>query len=192
MFDYDYTEFQERWRSRYPEDVHGWAEWHAAGDLADWRAPTLPRRRWTPTGDQGPRFFISHKREDLPLARSVARRVSQAGFHYWLDAEDPDLQALGMSEEDEGIAIASVIEMALINSTHVIAITTKISLGSQWIPYEYGRVREDSLFSVVAASFLDSDITPEELPEYRHLGATIEDESMVVPWCQLAAITDIP
>jgi hypothetical protein len=37
---------------------------------------------------------------------------------------------------------ACVIEMALLNCTHVVALVTPESVPSRWIPYEYGNVKE--------------------------------------------------
>ena len=84
--------------------------------------------------------------EAVDLARRVAEIASEEAFEYWLDVENPDLGRLSgrthLTEEGERLAVASVIEMALINSSHLVAVMTQRTRESRWVPYEYGRVRD--------------------------------------------------
>ena len=92
-----------------------------------------------------PRLFVSHRKADKDCALRIAEIAAQNGFAYWVDVLDPDLQALSKSTIAGSLiplVTACIIEMALINCTHVIACMTPHSRGTLWIPYEYGRITE--------------------------------------------------
>lgn len=91
-----------------------------------------------------PRVFISHRRVDEKLARRAAWLASNgAGVRFWLDVIDlaqamtplaaaiakrfPNAQVQRMVL---GFVQASVIEMALVNCTHVLALVTDQTQGS--------------------------------------------------------------
>ncbi|MDQ2963251.1 MAG: toll/interleukin-1 receptor domain-containing protein [Pseudomonadota bacterium] len=93
---------------------------------------------------------MSHRRDDVDYAERIAYLAAQRGLQYWLDIHDPALAAAnraGLPSPAKEVLIAAVIEMGLLNSTHVIAVHTKNSDGSKWIPYELGRVKQRRLFS---------------------------------------------
>jgi hypothetical protein len=76
-----------------------------------------------------------------------------------LDILDPKLKnmkQLNLSPQDEAIAIASIIEMGLLNCLHVVATMTPQTRGSLWIPYEYGRVKDVPPVSIQAPSWSHS------------------------------------
>jgi TIR domain len=91
------------------------------------------------------RVFVSHRAADAPLARTIAQIVANTGYGYWLDVEDPVLLWANnqpVQSPAYEILVAAIIEIALLNSSHVIAAMTPNSAGSKWIPYEYGRAKE--------------------------------------------------
>jgi hypothetical protein len=76
-----------------------------------------------------PRVFVSHRMVDAAYAERIAWLASQkAGLEYWLDVHDPVLRlagtALPSGHPVYAITIAAIIEMALLNCTHVIAAHT--------------------------------------------------------------------
>ena len=107
----------------------------------------------------------------------MARVVSQCGFHFWLDVLDPQLPGLTL-----GVQIAAVIEMALLNCTHVIAMETSNSPGSAWIPYEYGRVKTNVLYSIQAGCWVQPGVQPLALAEYYLLGEVTRTENDIKVW----------
>lgn len=74
-----------------------------------------------------PRVFISHRQADTDYAKRIAQLAEQKNFEYWLDVFDPRLQSLSgatYSKDQMAILTAGIIEMALINCTHVLAVMT--------------------------------------------------------------------
>jgi hypothetical protein len=118
--------------------------------------------------------FISHRQSDWSLAKDVARVVTNTGRDYWLDIHDPTLQWANKKVTSLGsvagaILLAAIIEIALLNSTHVIALHTVNSAGSAWIPYELGRAKARKIFSSQAAGWFVQPILPSSCAEYIHL-----------------------
>jgi len=91
------------------------------------------------------RVFISHSRHDLDKAQDIARIVRHVGWNYWLDVEDPNLRmvnaTISQGSMKYALAVAAIIEFALLNCTHVISVLTDKTLKSTWVPYEFGRVK---------------------------------------------------
>lgn len=55
--------------------------------------------------------------------------------------------------------------------------------GSQWVPYEYGRLKEATLVALNAASWWDTTtLQVGDLPEYLHLAPILEDEPKIRSW----------
>jgi hypothetical protein len=142
-----------------------------------------------------PRVFISHRRCDLKLALQVAYEAHLSSFDYWLDVIDlaqdrpPHVQTLeaslgrSLSDLEFGILTAAIIEMALLNSTHVVAIMTGATAGSQWVPYEYGRVKQRMPAAENAVTWRDKGTLPlKSLPEYLHLSPVCAKRSELHTW----------
>lgn len=133
---------------------------------------------------QCPRLFISHRMADFGYAERIAWLASQHGWDYWLDVHDPGLAAINsltLSPKSKALAVALIIEVALLNCTHVLATITNNSPGSAWIPYEYGRVKPNSVASGLASCWLHPlhAITP---AEYMNLGPIFPDELAICTW----------
>jgi hypothetical protein len=117
------------------------------------------------TGPTRPCLFVSHRRIDVRPALRIAYLVCQQGFDYWLDVLDPTLIGVpAPTAEQEAAATAAVIGMALLNSSHVIAVMTMNTKGSEWVPYEYGRVKAPLAASLQAACWVDKTLAGSALP----------------------------
>jgi hypothetical protein len=120
-----------------------------------------------------PRVFVSHRRADVDYAERIAWLAARkAGLDYWLDVHDPVLvyatTAIPATYWLYPYLIAGIIEMALLNCSHVIAAHTPPRPGggpwipSQWIPYEFGRAKSRSVYSTRAAGWFHPCVRPPE------------------------------
>lgn len=120
--------------------------------------------------------FLSHRHADKGIAEDLAKEIERrTSFRVWLDVWDPMLSvlpSLNLSRRQEALLIAHTIEMGLLNSDGVIALITTASKGSDWIPYEYGRIKENTIYAHEAASASHVPIT--DLPDYMLLGEVHE------------------
>ena len=127
-----------------------------------------------------PRVFISHRQDDVHPARRIAWLATRARFEYWLDVEEPRLA--GLQPSADTLLVACLIELALLNCSHVLAVITDRTRGSMWVPYEYGRVKKLPAGSQAGCWLAPSVRVFPLTPEYLQLGVvtTIEDE--IVGW----------
>jgi hypothetical protein len=176
-----------------PPDVVGRGEWEAfvyalfnqspADVLARLKGIRTPNRPYPVR--RCPRVFVSHRQSDARRALRIAHLAHARGMEYWLDVINvpPSLPAVSLSAFNQAILIAAIIEMALINCTHVIAVLTRNTNGSQWVPYEYGRIKDDPPAAVTAACWHDTASLPaSDLPGYLHLGHIITGDAGVDRW----------
>jgi len=151
------------------------------------RAPAKPK--------PCPRVFVSHRQADQDAALRVAWLAWGKGFDYWLDivnlnpAHNQQIKMLETSlgrpltPFEKSVLLAAMIEMALLNCTHVIAVMTLQTAGSQWVPYEYGRMKDTSLLNKHTACWWDTTSLPQtDLPEYVHLAGVHEKENDILAW----------
>jgi TIR domain len=180
-----------------PTAVGAWEQF--IGDLqggqpSDWRAAYsefVLRVTNLHRGAKMPRVFVSHRQPDGKIAEQIAWQASQAGKDYWLDLHDAHLQwanqAIPQNHPLYGLIIAAIIEMALLNCTHVIATHTKNSLGSKWIPYELARAKGRNVVSGQAAGWFDPAWFPHNRPyesqgEYVVLAKILHKRAEVDHW----------
>jgi hypothetical protein len=192
MPDYDYSEFRNRPLSqRFPEWAIGWHLWREYGDggpetirpLLDALVLSRLSANWGTSPLACPRLFISHRQRDDRRARDIAVIARAAGFQVWLDVEDPLLTAMtGTPSASTALLTAAIIETALLNSTHVIAVMTTNTAGSKWVPYEYGRAKDSSMYSLQAACWIDSRVPQKDLGEYLLLGVTTRTDPEIERW----------
>lgn len=191
MANYDWREYRDRpWPNRFPSDTPGWEQWAQLAALD--RPPTLliEQRQRRAVRPRDPCLFVSHRQADVAPALRIAYLACQEGFDYWLDILDPSLAALptvgptGPTPQQSAAAIAAIIEMALLNSTHVVAVMTPNTKGSQWVPYEYGRVKEPAPVTLQAACWVAGSLIASTLPEYLYLGVITRTESELRSWLQ--------
>jgi hypothetical protein len=128
--------------------------------------------------------FISHRQADWERAEDVAKIIEGEGFNCWLDIHDPLLQwATPLAASPGGaVLIAAIIEIALLNSTHVIALHTSESRGSKWIPYELGRAKARSIFSKQAAGWFEDKDLLKTCGEYVYLAVQTFSDDHIRHW----------
>lgn len=183
MPSYDWREYAHRGLyNRFPIDALGASTWAEEIPLLIPGFETAPTRlmeqRAVRPQPRNPCVFISHRQADDQQARRIAFLAHQEGFNYWLDVLDPSLT--GLPPESDARIVAAIIEMALLNSTHVIAVMTGNTKGSEWVPYEYGRVKDPVPNSPQAACWISSALS--NLPEYLYLGAILKTEQEISAW----------
>jgi len=190
---YDYREYDTKtWVERYPVGLTGITEWREQRSGVNWQGfgPVKARLGAPARGAlTRPRIFVSHRRIDLAKAARIAWLADQEGFEFWLDALDSSLwqlQALvgtgTVSPHQKALATAAIIEMALLNSTHVIATMTINTQGSEWVPYEYGRAKDAKPITIKAGCWVDHTLSLGSLPEYLHLGKETRTEDDIRKW----------
>jgi len=136
--------------------------------------------------DRCPRLFISHRHADALYALRIAKLALDHRFAFWLDILDPSLLALGTTPPANPALLplltACIIEMALLNCTHVIACMTPNSPGSAWIPYEFGRIKDQRLITINTASWLHPAFPSPLFPDYLLLGEITQNEPQINRW----------
>ena len=169
---YQVQDFELERRSSFPDDAVGVKIWN---DLVEWLRTVnedipaeeielhLNKLRNFPKPSLEsvcPRVFISHKQIDEAEALRIANLASNEGFYYWLDVLDPNLAAPNVATPPVRLAIATamIIEMALLNCSHVLAVMTKHTKQSAWVPYEYGRVKDRSITSTQCSAWVKSTV----------------------------------
>ncbi|NUO51341.1 MAG: toll/interleukin-1 receptor domain-containing protein [Polyangiaceae bacterium] len=164
MPSFDYRQVPLLAPDRYPKWVVGSDQWaQQPGDILSLPLPPAPRLL-------PPRLFISHSQHDPDFAERIAWLADSRGFEYWLDIHDPLLSGGGPVPPR---VVASTIEIALINCTHLLAVYTKNAFGSVWVPYEYGRAKDrlgilsDSISAWIPTNSTDK---PSSVPDYLLLG----------------------
>jgi hypothetical protein len=135
--------------------------------------------------------FISHRQNNVDNALHIAWVATQADYDYWLDIHDPSLIGLNGAQipsPAKDILLAAIIEIALLNSTHVIALHTKYSIGplpnnvSKWIPYELGRAKVRQIRSEQAACWFDKHTPVSSCGEYVYLAKHTRTTTDISNW----------
>jgi hypothetical protein len=188
--DYDSWDLEQRgqaaldqWRERFPSWAIGYDEWRNRDVYEAINLPPLAERDNHFKMFRCPRVFVSYRHTDRAYALRVAWLANQCGFNFWLDVLDPVLTALGTSGltgQAAAVATARIIEMGLLNSSHVVAVMTNNTTGTMWVPYEYGRVKEAPPVSIQASAWLDRGLN--YTPEYLELGAKHFTEGDIRNW----------
>lgn len=196
MPDYDWRKFEQQPpRTRFPEWAKGWHLWREFGDgdraalerLLDALILYRVRAGWGTETLECPRLFITHQRNDEADARRIAKLAKALGYQIWLDVLDPVLVWLGRGQtglprDQEVLLTASIIETALLNSTHIIAVITPNTAASRWVPYEFGRAKDSSLHSLQAGSWIHSTVATQDLADYFFLGDRTTTDLEVKTW----------
>lgn len=185
----DYDAASAEWNDlvRYPQRAIGASEWAALPDLSGLSQENQESKalKWlrklqslSPPTRRCPRIFISHFAADRLLALKMARVVTECGFNFWLDVLDPQVKRLGTLPPS--ITTSAVIEMAMLNCTHVIAIRSASNPASRWIDYQFGRVRSRAAYSWQTGSWLTPEIpaTSDDLG----LGMITREKSAILTW----------
>jgi hypothetical protein len=64
----------------------------------------------------------------------------------------------------------------------VIALITTNTPGSKWVPYEYGRAKDSSMYSLQAACWIEAGVLKKDLGEYLLLSVTTETDAEIKDW----------
>lgn len=168
---------------RYPPWVDGLDLWRrtVVAPPSEFTPPVgLPTRHLT-----RPRLFVSYKSQDRHFALRLAYLAHLEGFEYWLDILDPALATGSGSQpssaKQRSILIATTIELALLNTSHLIAAVTANTSASKWVPYEYGRVKGRTVIAKDAASWIHVSAV-QSLPEYLYLCPIHVTEPQIRSW----------
>lgn len=156
---------------RFPDSAIGFGAWAELASMVEEPASADPGamldaflRMVDAAGQGGPpspgrasTLFISHQRRDVGFAERVAYLGCQAGLDYWLDIHDPVLRVatgtISPTDPRYPVIIAAIIEMALLNCSHIVAVHSDHSLKSRWVPYEFGRARDRRIRSFNSGSW---------------------------------------
>jgi hypothetical protein len=129
--------------------------------------------------------FISHQRADAYRGERIACLADHRSVDVWLDVHNPTLRWLNanpVSAPVRSLLIAAIVEIALLNSTHVIALHTASSLASRWVPYELARAKARGVTSAQAAGWFEDAKNPLKHGDYVQLAAMLFDEQEVFDW----------
>jgi hypothetical protein len=142
-----------------------------------------------------PTVFVSHQRLDAQWAESVAWMANDAYLDYWLDIHDPKLTAANasaLSPVAKSVLIAGIIEMALVNCTHVVSMQTVNAQRSRWVPYEFGRAKERRLLASNATSWFENGVTPGINGDFLFLAFCATTSTALEAWLKAAGATPPP
>ena len=192
MQSYDSNQFpgEGDWASRFPPDAIGSEElrgipFSLEGNLAAWQRLTAIRVPLDRGKYSDPRVFVSHRRIDRNQALRAAELATQEGFYFWLDVLNPQLQGLAyqkMPDRQRALATAIIIEMGLLNCSHVLVILTPDTAGSLWVPYEYGRCERRCGCSRPRQAVGIIPTSPPGRGEYLDLGVDTYNEPQISGW----------
>jgi TIR domain-containing protein len=121
--------------------------------------------------------FISHKREDAGMARAVADSLTDFDIDVWLDLDE-----LGFPEptsKQEHVRLTLAIEAGLNASSHLLALITKNTTGSWWVPFEIGTCRAKKK---PLAFLLHKEVR--DIPSYFSVGAGLETKHDFYDWAK--------
>ena len=198
-FDWQQTQTNPLER-RFVDSSIGWPEWNRlVRDLSNLGGPSptdcqavfdVFLQRAAAAQAPSPRecrVFVSHRGtpRDTAFAERIAFLATRAGYEYWLDIHEPTLRFTNkdpaIQSPARDVLIAAIIEMGLLNASHVIAVMTDESAGSKWIPYEFGRAKQRLIFSSCSATWLEPTMLT-TCGEYVHLGVMNGNENDIDEW----------
>ncbi len=133
------------------------------------------------------RVFISHQRADAARGERVACLAEHHGLACWLDVHDPTLalvNRLPANDPRRSLLIAAIVEIALLNCSHVIALHTSSSRSSRWVPYELGRAKAHRIVSRQAAGWFQQGQTVAGCGDYVQLAVMTHDEIEIGAWLE--------
>ena len=115
------------------------------------------------------KVFISHQKKDREQAKLIAAYLEKAGISVYFDEYDRALQSA--VEKNDSKAIVNAIKKGVHTSTHMLAIVSKNTLSSEWVPFEVGYGYDKVDLAILTLK----NITNEELPEYAKVVTIIRD-----------------
>ncbi len=105
-----------------------------------------------------PCIFLSHKSEDKEAVKEIGNYiVTNYDIDIYLDIEDSALQRAVKNNDHE--IITKSIEVGLLYSSHLMAVISKKTKNSWWVPYEIGFAKSiDTIIS--SLQLIDVDYLP--------------------------------
>lgn len=115
-----------------------------------------------------PCVFLSHKKDDKPSCRLIAKYLSEAEIDYYLDEEDSVLQrVVGV---DDPYKITNSIKKGISESSHMLVVVSEKTYRSQWVPFEVGYGHSSLVDGTEDKSKLSiltlKDLSEKELPSF--------------------------
>ena len=122
-----------------------------------------------------PCVFLSHKKEDKPACRKIAKYLSEAEIDYYLDEEDDTLQQAVSSGDPN--RITERIKKGISESSHMLVVVSEKTYKSQWVPFEVGYGHSslvDETNDKYKLSILTlKDLSEKDLPSFMQVGQII-------------------
>ena len=121
--------------------------------------------------------FISHKREDAAMARAVADALTDFDIDVWLDLDELGFPEPSTTEEHLRLTLA--IEAGMNASSHLLALITRNTKGSWWVPFEIGSCRAKRK---PLAFLLHKEVR--EIPSYFAVGTGLQNKHDFYDWAK--------
>lgn len=106
------------------------------------------------------RVFISHRQSDSDMALLVAKYLERCGVPHYLDVLDPKI-------EDQPQELTAHLHEQIKRSTHLMAIVSRATQLSWWVPFEIGLATECG--NTICSYLLQSVSLPEYLIAWPYL-----------------------
>jgi hypothetical protein len=135
--------------------------------------------------------FVSHKRCDVAIAERIAWVAVANGFDYWLDVHDPILPRIASGDIPSPFKetiIAAIVEMALLNATHLVAVHTPQSHNSLWVPYEIGRAKSRDIWSAQVSGWFQPGKVAPIAGEYTWLMERLGSRAEIERWLRAQCV----
>lgn len=124
------------------------------------------RRTFSSSSSQ-PCVFISHKKEDAEFARNLSEYIMEKGIDVYFDENDPILANEHKTPDD----VVSAIKKGLEKSTHMIIVWSRMTIESNWVPWEVGFASaQDKEYRLLRLKDLYEDI-----PEFYKVAKILND-----------------
>ena len=115
--------------------------------------------------------FVSHRSEDDDIADQVARCVRTYGLTAWVDSDYLD-------PSDDGPEMASKIKRVIERSYCLMAVVTRATSSSWWVPFEIGIASDMDRF---LSSYGDPVM---ELPSFLAKWPRVKNHTELHDWCE--------
>ena len=120
--------------------------------------------------------FVSHKKEDAPKAKEVAECIASYDLTVWLDELDPQVYP-------DAHNLTEIIRERLDRSFSVMAVISRATKDSWWVPFEIGIGYEKE--KQLATYCEEPQRT--SMPEFLHSWPLVCDHNDLHVWCTVIA-----
>ena len=119
------------------------------------------------------KVFISHKREDSELARTICEVLANRGVPTYLDVQDPQI-------DPDHVGITDYIIDKIGGCTHLLPVVTDVTVRSWWVPFEIGIATEKR---IPIATFIQARV---EIPAFLRTWPFLQNGPDLVKFADLA------